>query len=64
MFSAWSVPRSYLEDNRRYKAVRTTGQSFRVPNVNSLPLDKMLKVVVTVVQQIMTVSNAVVLRGG
>jgi hypothetical protein len=30
------------------------GQSVRAPNVNSLSVDKMLKVVVKVVQQIMT----------
>jgi hypothetical protein len=34
-----------------------TGQSVRVQNGNTLSLDKMLKVVVTVVQQIMTESN-------
>jgi hypothetical protein len=39
------------------------GQSVRAPNVNSLSLDKMLKVVVTVVQQIMTVLWCCV-RGG
>jgi hypothetical protein len=32
---------------------QTTGQSVRAPNVNSLPLDKILKVVVMIVQQIM-----------
>jgi hypothetical protein len=37
-------------------------QSVRAPNVNSLPLDKMLKVVVTVVQLIMKESNGVVLE--
>jgi hypothetical protein len=35
---------------------QTTGQSVRAPNVNSLPLDKMSKIVVTLVQQIMTES--------
>jgi hypothetical protein len=38
------------------------GQSVRAKNVNSLALDKMLKVVVTVVQKIMTKSNSVVLE--
>jgi hypothetical protein len=38
------------------------GQSVRAPNGNSLSLDKMLKVVVTVVQQIMTEPNGVVLE--
>jgi hypothetical protein len=38
------------------------GQSVRVPNVNSLSLVKMLKVVVTIVQQIMTQSNGAVLE--
>jgi hypothetical protein len=37
-----------------------TDQSVRAPNVNSLSLDNMLKVVVTVVQQIMTESNGAV----
>jgi hypothetical protein len=37
------------------------GQSVWAPNVNSLSLDKMLKVV-TVVQQIMTESNGAVLE--
>jgi hypothetical protein len=37
-------------------------QSLRAPNVNILFLDKMLKVVVTVVQQIMTESNGAVLE--
>jgi hypothetical protein len=32
------------------------------PNVNSLPLDKLLKAVVTVVQQIMPESNGAVLQ--
>jgi hypothetical protein len=36
------------------------GQSVRAPNVNYLSLDKMLKVVVTVVKQIMTESNGAV----
>jgi hypothetical protein len=35
--------------------LQETGQSVRAKNVNNLSLDKMLKVVVTVVQQIMTV---------
>jgi hypothetical protein len=40
-----------------------TGQSVRAPNdANSLSLDKMLQVVVTVVQQIMTQSNSAVLE--
>jgi hypothetical protein len=38
------------------------GQSVRAPNVNSLSLDKMLKVEVTVVQQIMIESNGAVLE--
>jgi hypothetical protein len=33
---------------------QTRGQSFWAPNINNLPLDKMLKVIVTVVQHIMT----------
>jgi hypothetical protein len=37
------------------------GQSFRAPNINSLSLDKLLKVEVTVVQQIMTEPNGAVL---
>jgi hypothetical protein len=37
-------------------------QSVRAPNVNSLSLNKMLKVEVTVVQQIMTESNGAVLE--
>jgi hypothetical protein len=41
---------------------QTTGQSILGLNVNSLPLDKMLKVVVTVVQHIMTESNGAVLE--
>jgi hypothetical protein len=43
---------------------QTTGQSVWAQNVNSFPLDKMLKVVVMVVQQIMTESNGSVFRGG
>jgi hypothetical protein len=39
-----------------------TGQSVRVPNVENLPLDKMLIVAVTVVQQIMAESNCAVLE--
>jgi hypothetical protein len=42
---------------------QTTGQSVRAPNVNSLHLNKMLKVVVAVVQQIMKEFNGGV-RGG
>jgi hypothetical protein len=38
---------------------QTTGQSVPAPNVNSLPLDNMLRVV-TVVQQIMTGCNGAV----
>jgi hypothetical protein len=41
---------------------QTTGQSVRAPNVNSLHLDKMLKVVVAVARQIMTEFNGVVLE--
>jgi hypothetical protein len=41
---------------------QTTGQSVWAPNANSLPLDKMLKVVVTVVRQIMTEFNGAVLE--
>jgi hypothetical protein len=40
---------------------QTTGQSVRATNVNSLSVDKMLKVVVTVVQQIMTECSGAVL---
>jgi hypothetical protein len=43
---------------------RTTGQSVQAPNANSSSLDKMLKAVVTVVQQIMTESNGAVLEEG
>jgi hypothetical protein len=39
-----------------------TSQSVRAPNINSLSLDKMLKVVVTVVQQIMTEFNGAVIE--
>jgi hypothetical protein len=39
----------------------TTGQSVRPPNVTSLPLDKMFKVVVKVVQRIMKEFNGAVL---
>jgi hypothetical protein len=39
------------------------GQSVRAPYVNSLSLDKMLKVVVRVVQQIVTEYNDAVLEG-
>jgi hypothetical protein len=38
------------------------GQSVWAPNVNNLSLDKKLKVVVTVVQQIMTESNGAALE--
>jgi hypothetical protein len=41
---------------------QTTGQSVQACNVNSLPLDEMLKVVVTVVQQIMTEFNGAMLE--
>jgi hypothetical protein len=41
---------------------QTTGQSVRAPNGNSLSLEKMLKAVVTVLQQVMTESNGVVLE--
>jgi hypothetical protein len=38
------------------------GQSVRAPNVNNLSLDKLFKVVVTVVRQIMTESNGALLE--
>jgi hypothetical protein len=41
---------------------QTTGQSVWVPNVNSLHLNKMLKLVVAVVQQIMKEFNAAALE--
>jgi hypothetical protein len=41
---------------------QTIGQLVRVPHVNTLPLHKMLIVVVTVVQQIMTEFNGTVLE--
>jgi hypothetical protein len=41
---------------------KKTSQSIRVPNINSLSMDKILKVVVTVVQQIMTESNGAMLE--
>jgi hypothetical protein len=41
---------------------QTTCQLFRAPNVNNLPLEKMLKVAVFIVQQIMTEFNAAVLE--
>jgi hypothetical protein len=41
---------------------QTTSQSVRAPNVNSLPLDKMLRVTVMVLQQIMTQVNGAVLE--
>jgi hypothetical protein len=40
--------------------LQQTGQSLRATNVNSLSLDKMLNVVATVVQQIMTECNGAV----
>jgi hypothetical protein len=43
---------------------QTTGQSVRATNVNSLPLNKMLRVVVTVVQQLITEFNGAMLEGG
>jgi hypothetical protein len=46
--------------SRLEKRYDKTGQSIRAANLNSLSLDKMLKVVVTVVQQIMTESNGAV----
>jgi hypothetical protein len=42
--------------------LQQTGQSVRATNVNSLSPDRMLKVVVTAVQQIMTESNGAVLE--
>jgi hypothetical protein len=39
---------------------QTPSQSVRATNVNSFPLNKMLKLVITVVQQIMTESNGAV----
>jgi hypothetical protein len=44
------------------KEQQKAGHSVRASNVNSLSLDKMLKVVVTVVEQIMTESNGAVLE--
>jgi hypothetical protein len=41
---------------------QTSGQSVQAPNVNSLPLDKMLRAVVTVVQHFMTEFNGAVLE--
>jgi hypothetical protein len=41
---------------------QTTGQSVRATSVNSLPLDKMFRVVVMVVQQITTEFNGAVLE--
>jgi hypothetical protein len=41
---------------------KKTGQLVWAPNINSLSLDKTLKVLVTVVQQIMTESNGAVLE--
>jgi hypothetical protein len=51
------VPAALLQHEQQ-----KTGQSVRAPNVNSLSLNKMLQVVVTVVQQIMTQSNGAVLE--
>jgi hypothetical protein len=51
-----SVPAALPQNEQQ-----TTGQSVRAPNFNSLPLDKLLKVVVTAVQQIMPESNCDVL---
>jgi hypothetical protein len=42
--------------------LQQTGQSVWATNVNNLTLNKMLKVVVMVVQQIMTESNGAVLE--
>jgi hypothetical protein len=44
------------------KEQQKADQSLRAPNVNGLSLNKMLKVVVTVVQQVMTESNGAVLE--
>jgi hypothetical protein len=41
---------------------QTSGQSVQAPNVNSLPLDKMLRAVITVVQHFMIEFNVVVLE--
>jgi hypothetical protein len=51
------VPAALLQQEQQ-----TTGQSVRAPNVNSLPLDNMLRVVATVVVQIMTEFNGAVLK--
>jgi hypothetical protein len=49
------VPAPLLHDQQ------TTGQSVRAPNINSLPLDNMLRIVVTaVIQQITTDFNGAV----
>jgi hypothetical protein len=42
--------------------MQTIGQSIRAHNVNNLALDKMLEVVVTLVDQIMTGFNGAVLE--
>jgi hypothetical protein len=42
---------------------QTTGQLIKVHNVNTLPLNKMLRVVVMVVEQIMTEFNGTVREG-
>jgi hypothetical protein len=41
---------------------QTRGRSVRPPNIKSLPLGRMLKIVVTVAQQIMTAFNDAVLQ--
>jgi hypothetical protein len=50
------VPAALLQHEQQ-----KAGQSVRAPNLNSLSLDKVLKVVVKVVQQIMTDSNGAIL---
>jgi hypothetical protein len=52
-----SVPAD-LHQHEQHKA----GESFRAPNVKSFCLDKMLKEVVTEVQQVMADSNGAVLE--
>jgi hypothetical protein len=52
-----TVPAALLQHEQQ-----KTGQSVRAPNVNSLSLDKMLKVVLTVAQHLMTESNGAVLE--
>jgi hypothetical protein len=51
----WQVPPQRNPRSEQQK----TGRSVRAPNINSLSLDKILKVVVIVVQQIMTDYDAV-----